>query len=91
MKDPITIKKIQDTAKELKFESFAFWLSKACKIELNADKGVCVLVYDDRSKFESVNRYAKHGEIVFTKVLEKPVILHTILRDKNVGASKAKT
>jgi hypothetical protein len=87
MKNPLTVKEIQMTAKELKFDHFAYWLGKASKIELNDKLGICVLAFKDKADFDSMNKYTKHAEIVFTKTLEKNIVVKTVLMKEKHNVS----
>lgn len=78
MKTPITIKQIEEKAKQLKLSPAAFWMSKATKMDLNENYGLCILMYLKQSCCDNMMPYLPHAGQIMTEIVGKPIEVKSI-------------
>lgn len=78
MKVPVTIKKIEEVAKEMKLSQVAYWMSKATKMDLSDKHGLCILMYIKQSCCDNMKPYVLHAGQILTKIVGKRIEVQAI-------------
>lgn len=89
MKDKMTMKKIEEVAKELKLSHAAFWMSKATRMQLDDKQGYCILMYIKQSCCDNMQKYIPHAKLIFKKMLSQDIEVKAIcVGHKDIGCRK---
>lgn len=78
MKDPITVKQIQEKSKEMKMTQVGFWLGKASGIELSDKDGLCMIMFMYLNDKESFDQYLIQAGLVLSAITGKTISVKTI-------------
>ena len=85
-KDGVKISDITEMAKSMKLCQVGYWISKALRVELSIQHGICVLIYMRMTCKDNMDRYLIQAEQIFEKLVGKKIIVKTLcstgIRDK---------
>lgn len=78
MKNPISMKQIEEVAKTMKLSPAAFWMSKATKMDLSEKHSLCILMYLKQSCCDNMMPYLLHAGQIMTEIVGKPIEVKAI-------------